>query len=179
MTREENTDPVTQPKPKDLTKPPDTALEATGATKAVKASNVTKTTMEKTTKNLEVARNTPARDATDKTNMNARRTWHCMVCNLSATLPEHLTTHMMDTHRDDNLTLSVENTPTELKISMEGTSNCGQRKDTYQAIGFKTDNPDNTKETPEQQEKAANRNDPDNKAEGAEAKTTDRDSPRQ
>ena len=46
---------------------------------------------------------------------------------------------------------------------MEGTSNCGQRKDTYQAIGFKTDNPDNTKETSEQQEKAANWTGPNNK----------------
>ena len=46
---------------------------------------------------------------------------------------------------------------------MEGTSNCGQRKDTYQAIGFKTDNPDNTKETSEQQEKVANWTGPNNK----------------
>ena len=100
----------------------------------------------------EVVRNAPARDKTDDTNKNARRTWHCMVCNLLTTLPEYLTTHMMDTHRDENLTLSVENTPTELKISLEGTSNWGQRKNMYQAIGFKTSNPDNTKETPEQQE---------------------------
>ena len=46
---------------------------------------------------------------------------------------------------------------TELRISTEGTSNWGQRKNMYQAIGFKTRNPDNTKETPEQQEKAAKR----------------------
>ena len=57
----------------------------------------------------------------------------------------------------------MENKPTELKISMEGTSNWGQRKDTYQAIGFKTRNPDNTKETLEQQEKVANLTGPDNK----------------
>ena len=67
-------------------------------------------------------------------------------------LPEHLTTHTMSAHQDGNWTLSVENKPTELKTSMEGTSNWGQRKDTYQAIGFNTSNPDNTKETPEQQE---------------------------
>ena len=118
--------------------------------------NVAKTTMGKTTEDLEVARNAPARDETDDTTKNARRTWHCVVCNLSTNLPEHLTTHMMSAHRDGNWTLSVENTPTELKISMEGTSHWGQKKNMYQANRFKTRNPDNTKETPERKEKAAN-----------------------
>ena len=68
--------------------------------------------MGKTTEDLEVARNAPARDKTDDTNKNARRTCHCMVCNLLTNLTEHLITHMMSTHQDDNWTLSVENTPT-------------------------------------------------------------------
>ena len=69
----------------------------------------------------------------------------------------------MSTHRDDNWTLTVANTPTEIKIATKGTSNLCQRKDMYQAIRFKTSIPKNTKETPEQPEKAAHRTNPDNK----------------
>ena len=77
-------------------------MKATGAIKAAKASNVVKTTMGKTMKDLEVARNAPTRDETDDTTENARRTWHCVVCNLSTDLPEHLTTNILSTHWDDN-----------------------------------------------------------------------------
>ena len=104
-------------------------MEATGATKAAEASNFVKITMGNTTEELEVVRNAPARDKTDDTTKNVRRTWHCVVCNLSTNLPEHLTTHTMSAHQDGIWTLSVENKPTELKISMEGTSNWGERKD--------------------------------------------------
>ena len=68
---EKNTNLVTQSKPEKTMTPPKTPLIAKGAMKAVKASNVAKTTIGKTTEDLEVARNAPARDKTDDTTKNA------------------------------------------------------------------------------------------------------------
>ena len=50
-----------------MTTPPKMPMEAMGATKATKASNIVKAAVGKITEDLEVARNTPTRDKTDDT----------------------------------------------------------------------------------------------------------------
>ena len=64
ITREEKIKPGTQPKPKRATMPPETPMEATGATKAAEASDVVKTTKGETTEsNLFLAKKQREKEA--------------------------------------------------------------------------------------------------------------------